>query len=114
LRGESYGYSREFIEQLRALPVEPGRGTTMGRVLLEGKVVHIEDVVTDPDYVLRDAQKLGGYRTMLGVPMLREGVPIGVLSILTVASPGYIPSAPFYREGCRTARPCEHRAAPAC
>ena len=81
VRGESYGYSREFIEQLRALPVEPGRGTTMGRVLLEGKVVHIEDVVTDPDYVLRDAQKLGGYRTMLGVPMLREGVPIGVLTL---------------------------------
>jgi signal transduction histidine kinase len=81
VRGESYGYSREFIEQLRALPVEPGRGTTMGRVLLQGKVVHIEDVVTDPDYVLRDAQKLGGYRTMLGVPMLREGVPIGVLTL---------------------------------
>jgi signal transduction histidine kinase len=81
VRGESYGYSPEFIELLRALPVEPGRGTTMGRVLLEGKVVHIEDVVTDPDYALRDAQKLGGYRTMLGVPMLREGVPIGVLTL---------------------------------
>jgi len=81
VRGESYGYSPEFIEQLRALPVEPGRGTTMGRVLLDGKVVHIEDVVTDPDYALRDAQKLGGYRTMLGVPMLREGVPIGVLTL---------------------------------
>ena len=53
----------------------------MGRVLLDGKVVHIEDVVTDPDYALRDAQKLGGYRTMLGVPMLREGVPIGVLTL---------------------------------
>jgi two-component system, NtrC family, sensor kinase len=43
VRGESYGYSPEFIELLRALPVEPGRDTTMGRVLLEGKVVHIED-----------------------------------------------------------------------
>jgi signal transduction histidine kinase len=81
VRGESHGYSPEFIEQLRALPVEPGRGTTMGRVLLEGRVVHIEDVVTDPDYALRDAQKLGGYRTMLGVPLLREGVPIGVLTL---------------------------------
>jgi GAF domain-containing protein len=81
VRGESYGYSPEFIEQLRAVPVEPGRGTTMGRVLLEGKVIHIEDVVTDPDYALRETQKLGGYRTMLGVPMLREGVPIGVLTL---------------------------------
>src|SRR3974377_633398 len=53
----------------------------MGRLLPEGKVVDIEDVVTDPDYALRDAQKLGGYRTMLGVPMLREGVPIGVLTL---------------------------------
>jgi GAF domain-containing protein/DNA-binding response OmpR family regulator len=81
VRGESYGYSPEFIEQLRALPVEPGRGTAMGRVLLEGEVVHIEDVITDADYALRDAQKLGGYRTMLGVPLLREGVPIGVLTL---------------------------------
>jgi GAF domain-containing protein len=81
VRGESYGYSPEFIEQLRALPVEPGRGTAMGRVLLEGKMVHIEDAVTDPEYALRDAQKSGGYRTMLGVPMLREGVPVGVLTL---------------------------------
>jgi signal transduction histidine kinase len=53
----------------------------MGRALLEGKAVHIEDALIDPDYELKEAQKLGGYRTMLGVPMLREGVTIGVLNL---------------------------------
>jgi two-component system, NtrC family, sensor kinase len=81
IRAESYGYSPEFIEHLRALPVEPGRGSAMGRALLEGKTVQIADVLADPDYTLTEAQKLGGYRTMLGVPMLREGLPIGVLTL---------------------------------
>jgi GAF domain-containing protein len=84
VRAEAYGYSREFIEQLRALPVEPGRGSAMGRALLKGKTVHIADVLADPEYALRELQKLGGYRTMLGVPMLREGVPIGVLTLTRV------------------------------
>src|SRR6266446_8628435 len=81
VRAEAYGYSPEFIEHLRALPVEPGRGSAMGRALLEGKAVHIADVLADPDYALTQVQKLGGYRTMLAVPMLREGVPIGVLTL---------------------------------
>ena len=81
VRAEAYGYSPEFIEQLRAVPVEPGRGSAMGRALLEGKTVHIEDALADPEYALTEVQKLGGYRTMLGVPMLREGVPIGVLTL---------------------------------
>jgi signal transduction histidine kinase len=81
IRAEAYGYSPEFLEHLRALPVEAGRGSAMGRALLEGKAVHIEDALTDPDYELKEAQKLGGYRTMLGVPMLREGLPIGVLNL---------------------------------
>jgi signal transduction histidine kinase len=53
----------------------------MGRALLEGKTVQIADVLADPNYTLTEVQKLGGYRTMLGVPMLREGVPIGVLTL---------------------------------
>jgi signal transduction histidine kinase len=63
------------------LPVEPGRGSVMGRALLEGKAVHIADVLADPDYSMTETQKLGSYRTMLGVPMLREGVPMGVLTL---------------------------------
>ena len=81
VRAEAYGYSPEFLEHLRALPVEAGRGSAMGRALLERKAVHITDVLADPDYALTEAQKLGGYRTMLGVPLLREGIPTGVLTL---------------------------------
>ena len=78
---EIYGRWPEFIEYVRDLPVERGRGTATGRALLEGRVIHIADVLTDPDYTWAEAQGLGGYRTVLGVPMLREGVPIGVLGL---------------------------------
>jgi signal transduction histidine kinase len=49
--------------------------------LLEGRVIHIADVLADPDYTWAEAQRLGGYRTVLGVPMLREGIPTGVLTL---------------------------------
>jgi signal transduction histidine kinase len=78
---EAYGYSSEFIEYVRALPVERGRGTATGRALLECQVVHIADVLADPDYTWAEAQRLGGYRTVLAVPMLREGIPTGVLTL---------------------------------
>jgi GAF domain-containing protein len=80
-RAEAYGYSPEFIEYVRGVPIVPERGTIIGRALLEGKVVHIADVLADRDYAWAEAQKLGGFRTMLGVPMLREGIPIGVLGL---------------------------------
>ena len=59
---------------IQNLPVEPGRGTATGRALLEGKVIHIPDVLADVEYNWAEAQKLGGYRTILAVPMLREDV----------------------------------------
>jgi signal transduction histidine kinase len=82
VRAEAYGYSPEFREHRYGLPVEPGRGTLMGRVLLECKAVQITDVLADPDYGMTEVQKVIGYRTMFGVPMLREGVPIGVLALM--------------------------------
>jgi GAF domain-containing protein len=80
-RAEFYGFSPEFIEYVSDVAVEPERGTATGRALLEGKVVHIADVLADPYYAWTEAQKLGGYRTILGVPMLREGIPIGVMAL---------------------------------
>jgi two-component system, NtrC family, sensor kinase len=80
-RAESYGFSPEFTEFVRDVPVKPERGTVMGRILLEGKVVHLADVLADPDYTFAEAQRLGGFRAMLGVPMLREGKPIGMLGL---------------------------------
>ena len=78
---EAYGISPEFIEYVRGTSVERGRGTATGRALLESRVIHIADVVADPDYKWAEAQRLGGYRTVLAVPMLREGIPIGVLTL---------------------------------
>jgi signal transduction histidine kinase len=80
-RAEAYGFSPEFMDYVRDVPVVAERGTVLGRALLEGKIVHIADVLADPDYAWPEAQRLGGFRTMLGVPMLREGVPIGVLAL---------------------------------
>jgi GAF domain-containing protein len=81
---ETYGHSPEFTKFIQNLPVEPVRGTATGRALLEGKVIHIPDVQTDVEYEWMEAQKLGGYRTVLGVPMLRENVTIGVLTLSRV------------------------------
>jgi signal transduction histidine kinase len=80
-RAEVYGFSPEYIEHVRTIPVEPERGSALGRVLLEGRVIHIPDVQADREYTFLEAQKLGGFRTTLGVPMLREGIPIGVLAL---------------------------------
>jgi signal transduction histidine kinase/DNA-binding response OmpR family regulator len=80
-RAEAYGFSSEFMDYVRDVPVEPERGTVHGRALLEGKIIHIPDVLADPDYTWAEAQRLGGFRTILGVPMLRDGVPIGVLAL---------------------------------
>ena len=76
---ETYGLSPEFIEFIRDLPVKPERGSITGRTVLEGRIVHIADVLTDPEFTWLEAQKRGNYRTVLGVPLLREGAPIGVL-----------------------------------
>src|SRR5262245_37059684 len=81
LRGVGYGYSPEFSEYARTLPIEPGRGTAAGRAFLEGKIIHIRDVQADPEYTWTEAQRFGGFRTVLGVPMLRESNPIGVLTL---------------------------------
>src|SRR5262249_45328409 len=78
----THGFPSGFNEYIETLPMEPGRGSVTGRVLREGKPVHIIDVLADPEYTLAEAQKKGGFRTMLGVPLLREGNPIGVLHVV--------------------------------
>jgi GAF domain-containing protein len=80
-RAESYGFSREFMDYVEDVPVEPERGSAAGRALLEGKVVHIADVQADPEYTFVEAYRLDAFRTALGIPMLREGVAIGVLAL---------------------------------
>jgi signal transduction histidine kinase len=66
------------------LPVEPERGSATGRALLEGGTIHIPDVEVDPDYTFVKAKELGGFRTILAVPMLRDGRAIGVLALTRI------------------------------
>jgi len=83
-RAEAVGFSAEFMDHVKELPVEPGRGSASGRALLEGHMVHIPDALADPEYTFDEGKRLGHFRTILGVPMLREGTPIGVLALTRV------------------------------
>ena len=74
----SYRHTPEFNEHVKTLIYAPGRGGVGGRVLLEGKSVQVPDVLTDPEYTFGETAKLGNFRTILGVPLLREGIPIGL------------------------------------
>lgn len=83
----SHGYSRELTDFMFSQRVEPrGRGSLTGRTVLERAIVHIPDILEDPEYTWSDPQQFGEYRTMLGIPLMREGVPIGVLA-MTRATP---------------------------
>jgi GAF domain-containing protein len=71
-------HTPEFIESQMGIVFTPGRSGVVGRVLLEGQSVQIPDVFSDPDYAFREFAKLGDFRTILGVPLVRERVPIGL------------------------------------
>ena len=77
----SYGYSPEFQTYMRDHPIPAGRGSIVGRTVMQGRMIHVPDVLADPEYKMLDAAKVGGQRTMLGVPLLREGTPIGVITL---------------------------------
>jgi signal transduction histidine kinase len=73
----SYGYTAEYQKYMETYPIPSGRGSVSGRAVLDGKIIHVKDVRADPDY----AVLIHGFdiRTVLGVPLLREGTPIGVI-----------------------------------
>jgi signal transduction histidine kinase len=87
----SYGYSPDFHEFMRRNPILPGRGTAAGRAVAEGKTIHIPDVLTDPEYDYAGGQKVGGFRTLLGVPLMREGAAIGALVLGRSISRPFMP-----------------------
>jgi signal transduction histidine kinase len=81
----NFGFAPEFVEYVGRILIEPGRNTLVGRTALEGRTVHIPDVRTDPEYTWSEAiERSGGVRTILGVPLMREGVPIGVFNLVRV------------------------------
>jgi signal transduction histidine kinase len=77
----SHGYSREFHQYLREHPIVAGRGSAVGRAMSDGKIVHVPDVLADPDHLLVEQRKVGGYRTVLAVPLMREGLAIGIIRL---------------------------------
>ncbi len=80
LRAES-GCTPEIVAFLRAHPIKAGRDTFTGRVMLSGEAVHLPDVLADPEYDFGDAPRIGNYRTLLGVPLLRDGQVEGVFAL---------------------------------
>ena len=80
-RTASIGFSAEFDAMVKDLPVTAERGSATGRALLERRTIHIPDVDKDSDYTFNEAKRLGGFRAILAVPMLREGEAIGVFAL---------------------------------
>ena len=77
----SFGFSDDYREYMLRQSILPGRNTLVGRTALDAAIVHIPDAAVDPEYTWKESLKLGGFRTMLGVPLLREGAPIGVIAL---------------------------------
>jgi two-component system NtrC family sensor kinase len=78
----SYGYSAEYDVYMREHPMKPSRGSVLWRTVQDGKMVHVADVQSDPDFAdsdLAQQRSIAGARTVLGVPLLRENIPIGVI-----------------------------------
>jgi GAF domain-containing protein len=75
----NYNLSVDWIELTKSARIVPGRESVVGRALMESKAVQIVDVLADPDYGFSEFQKAAGYRTLLGVPLMRAGQPIGVI-----------------------------------
>ncbi len=75
------GLSPEASAFFRTNPFTPGRGSTSGRAALERRAILIPDVLQDSEYTLSEGQEIAGYRTTLGIPLLREDTLIGVYSI---------------------------------
>ena len=85
----SYGFPSEYQEVMARTPIPSGRGSISGRVVLERRTVQIPDVEADPEYELKKAVKVGSVSTILGVPLLREGSPIGMIVLQRRAKLAY-------------------------
>ena len=79
LAGAAVGFSDAYIKFLKSHPIAVDRGTITGRAALERHAVQILDVATDPEYKMRESILLANQHTALGVPLLRENEPIGVI-----------------------------------
>ena len=74
-----FGHSPEMVRFMQDHPLEIGRGNVAGRAILERRIIQIPDVQVDPEFTFLEAARIAGVRTNLGVPLLREGSPVGVI-----------------------------------
>src|SRR5262249_54150074 len=76
----SYGYDSDYQAYMESHPIpSSGRGSVTGRAVMEGRTIHVSDVLADSEYKMTEVARIGRIRTLLGVPLLREGMPIGVI-----------------------------------
>src|SRR5262245_32236797 len=73
------GFQRDYLDYVQAHPVKLDRSSIGGRSVLERAIVHIHDVLADPEFTLFEHQRLGNFRSALGVPLMREGIAIGTM-----------------------------------
>jgi GAF domain-containing protein len=78
----NHGLKPEELNAIADLPIEAGRTTITGRAALEQRAIHVPDVMADPEFTSKDWYEKVGSRAMLGVPLLREGIPIGVMVLM--------------------------------
>src|SRR5262249_28472573 len=79
----------EYIKYLSEHPISLDRGSLVGRTAFERRTVHIPDCLADPEYTAHDYARVGKHRSMLGVPLLRDGAPIGVIGLLRTSTKPY-------------------------
>ena len=77
----NYNFPADWLEFVKSVPHKANRGSIVGRSLLDANITHVHDVLADPDYAHLSLQQKSGFRTVLAVPLLREGHPIGVIAL---------------------------------
>src|SRR5262249_21380847 len=75
----TYGFEPDFLDYMLSLQLKVHRGSISGRAALDGRIIHVHAGLVGREFALLDAQKRGGFRTALGVPLMREGTPIGAM-----------------------------------
>ena len=77
----NHGFTPEYRDWVEPQSITIGRGTLVGRTAIEGRTIQIADALADPEYTWSESISRGGFRTMLGVPLLRDGQHIGVIAL---------------------------------
>ncbi len=83
--GAAYGGNAQFVDFHARTPLPVDRTSIAGRTVLERRTIHVPDIEADPEYGLVQSFRLGGWRSIIGVPLMREGVVIGTLALARAA-----------------------------